>query len=423
MNKKECNEIKKLFTPANCAISRICGCYVDSEKNKKTELKEAFLSLPEEEAFKYFTIFRNGLSGTVGKNLLNMEFPLHTESEGGTQNFLLKLRDSELKDEALIEEFYDKIIANFDYGENYYIILIHCAYDIPAKATDGSEMFDASDYVYEFIQCTICPVKLSKAGLCYNSMTNAIENRIRDWLVEAPINGFLFPAFNDRNTDIHSLLFYAKNPEQLPDGLIDEVLGCGIPMSAKSQKETFQAIVEETLGENCDFETVKNIHENLSELVEETKDEPVPLTLDKYQVKKLLENNGASQEKLKEFDERYKDVENAPETSFVAANVVNTKTFEIKTPDVTIKVAPDKTYLVENRMIDGRPCIVIAINEHVEINGISCRPIAVQKTDMADFEADQERSVPWTESGGTEAAAGLEEEVRPVPAGIHMIEE
>ena len=213
MNKKECNEIKKLFTPANCAISRICGCYVDAEKNKKTELKEAFLSLPEEEAFKYFTIFRNGLSGTIGKNLLNMEFPFMQRKKGGTQNFLLKLRDSELKDDGLIEEFYDRIIANFDYGENYYIILIHCAYDIPAKATDGSEMFDASDYVYEFIQCTICPVKLSKAGLCYNSMTNAIENRIRDWLVEAPVTSFLFPAFNDRNTDLHSLLFYAKKPE------------------------------------------------------------------------------------------------------------------------------------------------------------------------------------------------------------------
>ena len=118
-------------------------------------------------------------------------------------------------------------------------------------------MFDASDYVYEFIQCTICPVKLSKAGLCYNSLTNTIENRDRDWLVEAPVQGFLFPAFNDRNTDIHSLLYYAKNPEELPDTLIDELLGCVIPMSAKSQKETFQAIVEETLGENCDFETVK----------------------------------------------------------------------------------------------------------------------------------------------------------------------
>jgi hypothetical protein len=379
MNKKECNEIKKLFTPANCAISRICGCYVDSEKQKRTELKEAFLSLPEEEAFKYFTIFRNGLSGTVGKNLINMEFPIHTEAEGGTQEFLLKLRDSELKDDGLLEEFYDKVIENYEYGENYYIILIHCAYDIPAKATDGMEMYDASDYVYEFIQCCICPVKLSKAGLCYNSLTNAIENRVRDWLVEAPQQAFLFPAFNDRNTDIHSLLYYSKNPEQLPEQLIDNLLGCQPPMTAKSQKETFQAIVEETLGENCDFEAVKAIHENLNELMEEAKDEPVPLTLDKKQVKQLLEGSGAPAERLEEFDQKYAQVEDGPDTAFVASNVVNTRSFEIKTPDVSIKVAPDKTHLVENRMIDGRPCIVITISEYVEINGISVRPVSLPR--------------------------------------------
>nr|DAM33973.1 MAG TPA: protein of unknown function (DUF4317) [Caudoviricetes sp.] len=48
MNKKEIAEIKKQFTPVNCTITRICGCYVDAEKNKKTKIKEAFLSLPEE---------------------------------------------------------------------------------------------------------------------------------------------------------------------------------------------------------------------------------------------------------------------------------------------------------------------------------------------------------------------------------------
>lgn len=376
MNKKEANEIKKLFTPANCAITRICGCYVDAEKNKRTELKEAFLSLAEEEAFKYFTIFRSALSGTVGKNLMNMEFPLHTEAEGGPHDFLMKLRGSQLKDEAILEAFYDKVIDAYDYAENYYIIVIHCAYDIPAKASDGMELFDASDYVYEFIQCTICPVKLAKAGLSYNPLTNAIENRSRDWLVEAPDQGFLFPAFNDRNTDIHSILYYAKNPEQMPEALIDGVIGCVMPMSAKSQKETFQAIVEETLGENCNFETVKTIHENLAELVDEAKDEPAPLMLDKYQVKKLLETNGASPERLEEFDQRYAEVEDGPGTSFMAANVVNTKSFEIKTPDVSIKVAPDKAYLVENRMLEGRPCIVIAINEYVEVNGIPVRPVA-----------------------------------------------
>lgn len=390
MNKKEANEIKKLFTPANCAISRICGCYVDAEKNKRTELKEAFLSLPEEEAFKYFAIFRSALSGTIGKNMVNMEFPLHTEEEGGTQNFLLKLRDSQLKDDALIEEFYDRVIAGYDYGENFYIILIHCAYDIPARSSDGLEMEDASDFVYEFIQCTICPVKLSKAGLCYNSEANTIENRSRDWLVEAPDTGFLFPAFTDRNTDIHGLLYYSKNPEQMPERLIDELLGCIAPMSAKSQKETFQAIVEETLGENCDFETVKSIHESLNEILEETKDEPAPFTLDTYQMKKLLETNGASQEKLEEFEQRYAESQEGPQPTFVAANVVNTKSFEIKTPDVSIKVAPDKTYLVENRMIDGRPCIVIGISEHVEINGITVRPISAQKPGDRGTEEEHE---------------------------------
>ena len=157
------------------------------------------------------------------------------------------------------------------------------------------------------------------------------------------MTSFLFPAFNDRNTDLHSLLFYAKNGEQLPDTLIDEVLGCHTPMSAKSQKETFQAIVEETLGDNCDFETIKSIHENLSELAEETKDEPVQPVLNKTQLKQLLENNGADPEKLQEFDSRYADVEDGPETSFAVSNVVNTRSFEIKTPDVIIKVAPDKT--------------------------------------------------------------------------------
>ena len=376
MNKKEVSEIKKIYTPANCSITRICGCYVDAEKNKKTELKGAFLSLPEEEAFKYFTIFRSALSGTVGKNLINMEFPLHAEAEGGTHQFLMKLRDSQLKDSAVLEEFYDKVIANYDYSENYYIILIHCMYDIPAKTTDGMELFDASDYVYEFIQCAICPVKLAKAGLSYNPKENIIANRVRDWLVEAPDQGFLFPAFNDRNTDIHSLLYYVKNQEQMQEILINELLGCAAPMSAKSQKETFQVIVEETLGENCDFKTVKTIHESLAELVEETKDEPVPLTLDKYQVKKLLETNGATPEKLEEFDQRYAEVEDGPGTSFGAANVVNTKSFEIKTPDVSIKVAPDKTYLVENRMIEGRPCIVIVVNEHIEVNGISIKNVS-----------------------------------------------
>lgn len=234
MNKKEIAEIKKQFTPANCAITRICGCYVDGEKNIKTKLKEAFLSLSEEEAFKYFEIFRKTLSGTLGKNLINMEFPLEQEKEGGAQEFLLRLRGSKLQDEDLLDEFYDKVIQSYDYGENYYIILIHSVYDIPGKSSDGTEMFDASDEIYDHILCSICPVKLSKAGLCYNAETNNIEDRIRDWIVEMPDLGFLFPVFNDRSTDIHGLLYYTKNAEQLRTSFVDELFGCAAPFRRRT---------------------------------------------------------------------------------------------------------------------------------------------------------------------------------------------
>lgn len=283
MNKKEVSEIKKQFTPDNCAITRICGCYVDGEKNKKTQLKEAFLSLPEEEIFKYFELFRKTLSGTIGKNLLNMEFPLSAENAGGTQDFLLKLRASQLTDDALLDAFYDRIIESYDYGENYLILVIHAAYDIPGKSSDGSEMFDASDEVYEYLLCSICPVKLSKPGLSYHAEDNTFGERVRDWIVEMPDVGFLFPAFNDRSTDLHSILYYAKNAEELRASLVENLLGAILPLSAGGQKETFQTLIEETLGEERDYEVVKNIHENLYEMLEEKKDSRnrLPLTKQK----------------------------------------------------------------------------------------------------------------------------------------------
>lgn len=375
MNKKEVAEIKKQFTPDRCAITRICGCYVNSEKEKQLEMKEAFLSLSDEEMFKYFDIFRKTLSGTIGKNLLNMEFPLQQELEGGTQEFLLKLRDSGLKDEELITQFYDRVISSYDFGENYLILLIHAAYDIPGKTRDGLDMDDASTDVYQYVLCSICPVKLSKAALCYNARNNAIEERIRDWIVDMPSLGFLFPAFNDRNTDLHSLLYYSKNAEDLQETLINEILGCVPPLSAGSQKDTFNTMIQETLGPDCDYEAVKNIHEKITEMVDEHADEPEPLRLDKYEVKKLLQEGGATKEDLEDFDERYDDSV-GENSSFLASNITSARKFEIKTPDVVIQVNPERTDLVETQIIDGKTYLMIEVTDSVEVNGLSVRPIS-----------------------------------------------
>lgn len=376
MTKQEISEIKKLLTPKKCSITRICGCYVDGEKNKKADFKQSFLALPEEEMFKYFEILRKNLSGSLGKNLLTLEFPLKTEEAGGTQEFLLRLRDSRLKDEALLEEFYDRIIANYEFVGNYLILVIHDAYDVPGKTSDGIEMEDASDEVYEYILACICPVELSKPGLSYNPEENNFQNRIRDWVVSLPETGFLFPAFNDRSSDIHSTLYYSKDSEELREGFVSELLGCPLPLSAGDQKETFQAIIEETLGDDCDIEIVKNIHDKLTEIAEEHKDEPEPLVLAKNEVKTILADSGVSNEKLEEFDRHY-DETAGETTSLLASNVMNTRTFEVKTPDVVIKVSPDRTDLIETRNINGRECLVIALDGGVIVNGITVRSSSV----------------------------------------------
>ncbi len=370
MNKKEVSEIKKRFTKTKCSITRLCGCYVDAEKNKRLTLKEAFLGLPEEEMYKYIDLFRKTLSGTIGRTLMNMEFPTEQEiNEDGTQKFLMKLVETKLQDEEILNQFYDKVIENYNYPENYFIILVHDAYDIPKITSDGVENFDASEYVYDYILCSICPVKLTKPGLCYNTEENSIQDRVRDWLVQPPELGFLFPAFNDRNMDIHSLLYFSKNADDLDLAITENLLGCQMPLPPKSQKETFNAILEESLGTDCEYEVIKSIHENLNQMVEENKENPEPLALDKADMHKLLEKSGVEEEKIETFETRF-DETVGEKDSLMAANISNTRKFEVRTPDVTVQVNPERTDLVEQRVIDGVPCLVIEINDLVEVNGV-----------------------------------------------------
>lgn len=215
---------------------------------------------------------------------------------------------------------------------------------------------------------------LSKPGLSYDAAENTFRNRIRDWVVGLPDAGFLFPAFNDRCSDIHSTLYYTKDAEELKEGFVDQLLGCPLPLSAGSQKETFQTLIEETLEETCDIEIVKNIHDKLAEMAEEHKEEPTPLALDKNEVKTILASSGVANEKLEQFDRRY-DETAGERTSLLASNIINARTFEVKTPDVVIKVNPERTDLIETRNINGRDCLVIALDGSVMVNGINVRSV------------------------------------------------
>lgn len=374
MNKKEISEIKKTLQLNNCCLTRLCGCYVNADREKVLLTKEAFLSYPEEEMHKYLNILRKALSGKIGKNIFNMEFPLNAEYINGSQASLLHLRNSELKDDTLLEAFYDHIIESYYYPDAYFILVAHGMYDIPYVASDRREIEDGSEDVYSHIICCICPMKLSKAGLFYQEEDNSIKDKLGERMVNMPEVAFLFPAFNDRTADIHGALYYSKSSTDINAAFIEDVLGCEVPMAAKMQEENFTQIVKETFEEKCTFEIAKDIHAAIGQRLTENEIKPETLELEKEDFKKIFEDCDAQEEQLEKFSDAY-DKYIGNKSRIQAENIEQPKNLEITMSGIKISVGEDELNQIEKRMIEGRNALVIPING----------PLVVGNIEITDF--------------------------------------
>ena len=371
MTKKEINEIKSLFdTIQDCGILKLAGCYVNGEKEKVKTFSESFYNLPEEEMYKYLEIFRKTLAGTPGKNLLDMSFE-NPEGEGEDcgRRLLDKLRKTELKDDSVLEKFYDKIIETYDHVGNYLILLIHQNYDVPGMTTDGIEMDDASDEVYNYILCSICPMKLTKPGLGFDDDLGEIHTLRQIFAVELPDDGFLFPAFNERSSDDTAILYSSRKTDCLQDAFLEKVLDVSSTIPAKQQKEEFTEFVSDVLGEESSIETVLSIQENLKETVnvKKTESDGETVFLDKESVRNVFERSGVSEEKLNTFDKKYDE---QFDMKLAAENVAPVRNFEVRNKNMVLRVSSKHTDIIDTRVIDGKKCLVIELTEDMTVNGI-----------------------------------------------------
>lgn len=371
MINKEILEIKKLINKSSDSSMKICGCYVAGEEKKKlTYINEYISNMPDEEQHKYIEIFRKTLSGSLRKNLFNLEFTAEAKNEKGQQKFLLDLRESELKNSDVLDNFYDHIIEKFDFVGNYIILIVYDVYDVPVKTSDNIKLDDSVD-IFKYIISCICPVNLAKPGLSYHEETNSIENRTRDWVVDKPCVGFMFPAFNDRSADIHSLLYYSKSPDNMYSDFISDVLGCNETMPAMCQKQIFNEIIADVVVNQPELEVVdivRNVNDNITRIIDDnSSDEPV--ILDKQDIKNVLSRSGIDEKLLETVDRKF-EKELGEDMTFTANDIQEKRKFEVKTNDVSINVNPENSAVVKIKMIDGMKCLVIPMDDNVEINGI-----------------------------------------------------
>ena len=329
MNKKDVLELKKRFTKNGCSFTKLGGCYVDADKNKLVNINETFLNLDEEEFYKYLDIAKKTLSGKLNNNLLELEFPLKEEEPGGKQQFLMGLRESQLKNPDLLDRFYDLIIEQYDCAGNYLILVFHDVYDVIKKTSDNLEL-DESEEMYEYLLCAICPVTLSKAALGYREEENRIGARIRDWVVGAPDAGFVFPAFTDRSTDIHSVMFYTKDTKSPHFELMEDFLGCPARRTATMQKNAFHDMMQNVIDTHEEVNDVMlmDIQSEFGGMVEEHENsrQDEDLILNATVLQNIMMGNGVPEPVIEDTLKAYEE-EFSGETPMIDT-LVDAKTLE-----------------------------------------------------------------------------------------------
>jgi hypothetical protein len=372
MNEKEVSEIRRRYRQDKSSISHIRGCYVNEKREILSQFDQSLGLMSQEETEKFLSILKRTLSGTLGKNLMDITFATDQVVHGEEHKLLMTLRNSSLKDENAVAAFFQRVIQSLTLEGNYLILLAHDSYDVPYRSKDGEKQQDASSEVYSYILCSICPVKLTPPALIYYVYENQFRNRAADWLVSPPELGFIFPAFDDRSTNLYNALYYSRDSKENHEEFVDAVFKTEVPMPAAAQKELFQSMLGDALADDCCFEVVQAVQEELCEMIElhKVNKEEAPLVITKGTIQGVLSSCGVSNGGMATFEESF-DKGFGADAQLSPRNIVDTKQLEVRTPDVTIKVSPERSDLVKTRIINGIKYILIRADEGVEVNGVN----------------------------------------------------
>ena len=389
MRKKDILELKRRLKKDHCTFTKMCGCYVNGEKHIILKFRETFLNLEEDEYFKYLEIAKKVLSGTIGNNILELNFPINDDLTNERQISLMQLKNSKLKDDTLLDNFYDSIIDNYDYTGNFLILIFHDAYDVITKTKDNAKL-DESEEVYEYVLCAICPVSLSEPGLRHFEEENKIKARIRDWVVESPSNGFVFPAFINRSSDVNSIMYYTKNAKDTHPELMENALGCYSKQTATIQKETFQSIIKDSFSadEKKAEKIFMEVQENLNNMIDEynaiydDSDNAEPIILTKDDIQSLLIESGIPEEVTTKIEKSYTEIfgDDLP----LAENLIDSKVLKAHEQVKREKHLQKQVEILQNRLeqvkqeakLDNEASLDIDTDNNSEENTINNNVIA-----------------------------------------------
>ena len=373
MIQREISELRRHMTPERTNMTHIYGCYVNGEKQIISSYEQSLAVMEKNDVEKYIELMKKALSGKIGRTLNNLEFTSQQVIDGEEHKLLMALRETKMEDAQLRETLCRKIIEVLSLNDqsNYLILLAYDVYDIPFKGSDRQTQMDNSDETFRYILCAVCPVKSRKAELGYDTGENQFHLDQSVPVVGAPELGFLFPAFDDRHTNIYNALFYSRDTAMMHREFIDAVFKTKSPMAPGEQKEAFTDAITEALEGECRFDVVRSVHQQIRDRMEEYKQAkvPEPLELSSDDVAEILRQSGVEEERVDSFREKCGE-QFGEDAGLDPGNIIESRKFEIVTPVVKVSVVPEYTQQVKTKIVDGRMCLVIPVDGGVEVNGV-----------------------------------------------------
>ena len=368
MNDREIATIRRRMRPEKNNVGRIRGCYVNDNHTIISEFDQMLGMISDNEAEEILSLLRRTLSGTIGRNLIDISFSNQQVLDSDEHRLLSSLRNSSLSDSDAVKAFFEKTIASLELEGSYFILIANDKYDIFTYNEDG-EKNDSSE-MFSYILCAVRPIKAAKPSLGYNLSENKFKNIIRDSMISAPEIGFMFPAFDSNSANIYNALFYTRDVSLSHESFTKAIFNTEMPLPATEQTESIAGILNSTVAEGCSLELVQAVQGQLLELAADHKanKEEEPLMLSSKDMGSLLRFGGVNEETVSAFSEKIE--EDLGVAAIPPANIIDIKKFEVKTPEVTVKVSPEHSDLIETRVIDGTKYLLIRADGDVEVNGI-----------------------------------------------------
>ena len=377
MNKKDIANIRKQFKLDNhlMNIREIFNVYVQKESAEiYHQVCQPFPLLDHEAQELFLANFKKVLTGHLDAKLFELKF--RRDVDYSTQGILFEgLRaDSEDWQDNMLD-IVGKIFAHAVYEFDTVVTFIRGEYRKPTKKRNQESEEGGDDEVYsnEFILCSLNKTDLPKKALLFDYIEKEFKSyHVVDPIInlDSPMSGFLFPTFNDNAADVNHILYCAGKVNQPDFTFIEKVLDCEDIMTAQDDKDCFDFILKEVIGDEVDSAVISNVYEEIDRVVQENqeKENSEPPTLDHRDIERILTVSGVENVETAKVEHAFKSVVADEKHEFKASSLIP-KNIKISTKVANVTINPKDLKNLKYIMYEGKRCLLLEVDEEVVVEG------------------------------------------------------